>query len=127
MRAALIALLAAGCVAAQPPPEARPEPAAAASLNESVVPGSIGALVKQSPTGLVVSALRREGAAARAGLRAGDIVLSYNGVPVSTPREFNTLVIDSLPGSAARVELLRNGRRHLLEIHVREVDTMPRV
>ena len=119
MRIALLLLLAA--CAAQPPPQ--PQAAASGSL----LPGSIGVLVKRESVGVVVSAVRKDGAAAAAGVRAGDVVLRYNGAAVSSLREFNRLVIDSPPGSTARVELLRDGDVHRVEVPVRELDTMPRV
>jgi hypothetical protein len=36
-------------------------------------------------------------------------------------------VVDTPPGSVARVELLRDGERRVVEIPVRELDTVPRV
>lgn len=94
---------------------------------DSLLPGSIGVIVKRAAPGLVVAELRRDSAAYRAGLRTGDVVWSYNGVPVSTTREFNALVTDSRPGTTARLEVVRDGATYRLEIPVREVDTMPRV
>jgi S1-C subfamily serine protease len=108
----------AGCAA---PPEPAPAP------RDGLLPGSIGVALEREPSGLVVAALRADGAAAGAGVRAGDLVLRYNGTPVSTLRDFNRLVADSPPGSIARVELLRDGRLLQLEMPVRELDTMPRV
>lgn len=113
-------LLLAAC-AAQPAPEP------AAVLHASLLPGSIGVLVKRGADGLVVSAVRQDGPAARAGVRAGDVVLRYNDAAVADLREFNRRVIDSRPGSTARVELLRDGAVHRVEVPVRELDTMPRV
>jgi len=94
---------------------------------QGLLPGSIGVAVKRDTVGVVVAAVKKDGAADSAGLRAGDVVLRYNGAPVSSLREFNRLVIDSPPGSTARVELLRDGNVHQVEIPVRELDTMPRV
>jgi len=116
----LLVLLLAAC-AAQPAPEP------AALLHASLLPGSIGVLVKRGAGGLVVAAVKQDGPAARAGVRAGDVVLRYNDAAVADLREFNRRVIDSTPGSTARVELLRDGAVHRVEVPVRELDTMPRV
>jgi S1-C subfamily serine protease len=119
MKRLLPLLLATACAGAAPEPEAPPQ--------DSLLPGNIGIAVKGSPTGLVVAAVKRDGDAAAAGVRAGDVVLRYNGAPVSSLREFNRLVLGSPPGSVARVELLRDGDKRQVEVPVRELDTMPRV
>ena len=113
----LMLLLALAACAAPPGP----------APQDGLLPGSIGVALEREPSRLVVAALRENGAAAGAGVRAGDQVLRYNGTAVSTLREFNRLVADSPPGSVARVDLLRDGRLLQLEVPVRELDTMPRV
>jgi S1-C subfamily serine protease len=105
----------------------QPAPPSAAVAHASLLPGSIGVLVEREAAGIVVSAVHKESAAAKAGVRAGDVVLRYNGAPVADAREFNSRVVDSPPGSTVQVELLRDGKVHRLELPVRELDTMPRV
>jgi S1-C subfamily serine protease len=106
----LLAALLAAC--AQAPVQ---EPA------DSVVPGTIGVIVRQDGSGVVVSAVRKG-----AELRVGDVVLRYNGEAVVSPRQFYRLMVDSTPGSVARLDVLRGGTVHTLEVPVRELDTMPR-
>lgn len=118
----LLVLLLAAC-AAKPAPELEPVP----TLHASLLPGSIGVLVKRDAARLVVSAVKKDGPAARAGVRAGDVLLRYNDAAVADLREFNRRVIGSRPGTTARVELLRDGAVHRLEVRVLELDTMPRV
>jgi S1-C subfamily serine protease len=117
----ILVLLLLGACAAQPAPPS------AAVVHASLLPGSIGVLVQREAAGIVVSAVKQDSAAARAGVRAGDVVLRYNGAAVADLREFNRRVIDSPPGSTARVELLRDGAVHRVEVPVRELDTTPRV
>jgi S1-C subfamily serine protease len=105
------------------PPAAQPP---ALPSYDSVVPGSIGIMVRQERAALVVAAVRKDSAAARAGVRAGDIVLRYNGEPVAGSRHFYRLVLDSRPGSVARLEVLREGAVRAFELPVGELDTMPR-
>lgn len=97
------------------------------SNDDSVVPGSIGVIVRQQPKILVVTALRKDGPAARTGVRVGDIVLRYNGKALTSARHFYRLVLDSRPGSVARLELLRDGAVRVVEVPVEQLDTMPRV
>jgi S1-C subfamily serine protease len=88
---------------------------------DSVVPGTIGITVRQDGSAVVVSGVRRGNE-----VRVGDVVLRYNGAAVSSPRQFYRLVVDSAPGSVARLEVLREGALRVLEVPVRELDMMPR-
>jgi serine protease DegS len=97
------------------------------SNDDSLLPGSIGVVVRQEPKILVVTAVRKDGPAARTGVRVGDIVRRYNGEALTSARQFYRLVLDSRPGSLARLELLRDGAVRVLEVPVEQLDTMPRV
>ncbi len=68
--------------------------------------------------GIVVNQLHRESAAYKAGLEPGDIILSFNGTPVSDPSQFVRMVSDSAIGSTARVEVLRDARRQTIRIPI---------
>jgi S1-C subfamily serine protease len=115
---AALALLAAAC--AQPP-----APPAIADA-DAVVPGTIGVVVRSERSAVVVADVGEAGSGARSGVRVGDVVLRFNGEPVTAPRHFYRLVVDSRPGSAARLELLRDGARLAIDVPVQELDTMPR-
>jgi S1-C subfamily serine protease len=88
---------------------------------DSVVPGTIGVIVRQDGSAVVVSAVRKGNE-----VRVGDVVLRYNGEAVGSPRQFYRLMVDSAPGSVVRLDVLRGGAVHTLEVPVRELDTMPR-
>jgi S1-C subfamily serine protease len=111
-------LLLAAC--GQAPVQA-PEKAEQGAAEESVVPGTIGVTVRQDGNAVVVSAVRKGSE-----VKVGDVVLRYNGEPVASPREFYRLVVDSAPGSRARLEVLREGAARTLEVPVHELDVMPR-
>jgi S1-C subfamily serine protease len=108
-------------------PQPEPAPEVPAPKRLSLLPGSLGMLVREDKAGLVVSELKKDGAAAVSGVRAGDVVLRYNGAPAASLREFNRRVLESVPGSKVRVELLRGGKLQELEVPVLELDTSPRV
>jgi S1-C subfamily serine protease len=127
MKALGAAVLLAAAAGACAPPGAAPAPErASAPASDSVVPGTIGVLVRADTAGVVVSAVGERGPAARGGLRVGDLIVSYNGEPVSSPRQFYRLMVDSRPGSVARLEVRRDGALRELEIYVEQLDTMPR-
>lgn len=123
-------LLAAGVLAvfagcAQPEAAApRVEPAPA---EDSLVPGTIGVIVRPDPSGVIVSAVGARGPAARSGVRVGDVVVRYNGEPIRSPRQFYRLMVDSHPGSVAQLELRREGAVRILDVPVEQLDLMPRV
>ena len=82
-----------------------------------MVPGTIGVLVTRAPGGVLVTE------SLSAGLRPGDVVLRYNGEAIVDPRQFYRLVIDSRPGSVARVEVLRDGAARAVDVPVEQLDT----
>jgi len=88
----------------------------------SVVPGTIEVTVRQEGSAVVVSGVRGGGV-----VRLGDAVLRYNGQAVGSPRAFYRLVVESAPGSVARLEVLREGGVLTLEVPVRELDMTPQV
>jgi S1-C subfamily serine protease len=94
---------------------------------DSVVPGSIGVVVRQENATVIVKGVRSNSPAAAAGVRVGDIVLRLDGEPVTAQRQFYRLVLDRPPGSVVRLELLRRGAVKLLDVPVEQLDTMPRV
>lgn len=118
-RAFLLCAFAASCASQDPQPVAEP-PA------DSVVPGTIGVVVAAAGGGVVVEAMAARGSAEEAGLRVGDVVQRYNGVSVLDTRQFYRLVVDSMPGSKAELELLRDGSRVHIAVPVEETDTSPR-
>ena len=61
------------------------------------------------PRGVIVAAIERGSAADRAGLRAGDIVLNFDGQAVERSTELPRLVASAKPGATARVTVWRNG------------------
>jgi S1-C subfamily serine protease len=110
---------------------AQPEAAAPridpAPAEDSLVPGTIGIIVQPDPSGVIVTAVGARGPAARSGVRVGDVVVRYNGEPISSPRQFYRLMVDSRPGSVAQLELRREGAVHTLDVPFEQLDTMPRV
>jgi Do/DeqQ family serine protease len=61
--------------------------------------------------GALVSRMRRDSAAYDAGMRPGDIVVSFNGTSVDDAGHFLRLLADAAIGSTARLTLVREGRQ----------------
>ncbi len=65
---------------------------------------------EQQPNGVRIAQVNPNGPAARAGVRAGDIVMAVNGVAVDSPRALARTVAQLAPGTAAKLSMLRQGR-----------------
>ena len=59
--------------------------------------------------GVLVSQVYRRSPASRAGLRAGDVIVSLNGVPVTDKNQLTSRVSALLPSTLVRLKLLRQG------------------
>lgn len=63
------------------------------------------------PGGVQIVQIYRDGPAWRAGLRPGDILLSADGSPVESARQFTLEIAEEAPGSEIELVAMRNGQR----------------
>ena len=61
-------------------------------------------------SGALIVRMSRGSEAYEAGVRPGDIIVRFNGTPVSDPSQLYRLVADARIGSTAAIRVLRNGR-----------------
>ena len=66
--------------------------------------------------GAVLSQVTENSAAAKAGLRRGDIVPEFDGVAIDSAAQFRSLVASHKPGDNVKVLVLREGERTALEV-----------
>ncbi|WP_448101753.1 DegQ family serine endoprotease [Luteibacter jiangsuensis] len=78
------------------------------------LPDANGALVAQVTPG---------SGADKAGLKQGDVILSFNGTPITSSPDLPPLVGLTKPGSIAKVEILRDHKKQTVDVKVGE---MPR-
>jgi serine protease Do len=71
--------------------------------------------------GALVSMVEKDGAAARAGMRAGDVIVEYDGKAVESTRELIEMVVSTKPGTDVPVTVVRDGKRTPLEVTVEEL------
>lgn len=79
-----------------------------------------------SVSGAVVNAVERGGAAERAGVKAGDVILSFNGKPVEDFNALRNRVAESTPGSNASLVVVRDGKERSLTVRLDEAAYNPR-
>jgi serine protease Do len=68
--------------------------------------------------GALVSEISQRSDAWGAGLRAGDIIVSFNGRPVEDVSQFLRMLADSKVGTIAKLEILRESRRLQVDVPV---------
>lgn len=84
-----------------------------------VLPGyrpMIGVGLKEGETQAVLGSV--DGPAYEAGLKVGDIVVKFDGRPISTFKELQDAVLTTLPGDLVRVEVLRGTETRRFKIRV---------
>ena len=64
--------------------------------------------------GELIAGVEPDGAAAKAGIQQGDVVVTVNGQPVTPDNTLSYLVANVRPGARVPIELLRDGRRQIV-------------
>ena len=63
-----------------------------------------------SPAGALVAQVEPDSAAARAGIKAGDVIQKYNGNPIADAGQLSVHVNATAPGEKATLEIMRDGK-----------------
>jgi serine protease Do len=75
----------------------------------------------ERPMGALVSSVEPGGPAEKAGLKARDVILSYNGKPIERSAALPPLVAQTKPGSKSSLEVWRDGKKQTLSLQVDEL------
>src|SRR4051812_38347287 len=73
------------------------------------------------PMGALVSTVESGGPAEKAGLQAGDVILSFNGKKIESSSELPPLVAQTKPGAKGELEIWRGGKKQTLGVAVGEM------
>jgi serine protease Do len=72
--------------------------------------------------GAVVKTVSPGGAAAKAGLEPGDVIIAYNGKPVASRDELVQMVVATKPGTSVPVRVVRDRVEKTVNVTVDELD-----
>jgi serine protease Do len=73
-----------------------------------------------APKGVLVSDVKDEGPAAQAGLRQGDVITKYQGMPVDGPRALQRAVTQTPIGAKVQITVIRDGREQAVTATIGE-------
>jgi serine protease Do len=76
----------------------------------------------KSRAGALVSVVAPGGPAEKAGIKAGDVIVEFNGRPVTNTGDLQKSVTATKPGTSVSVKVIRNGREQSLNATVEELD-----
>jgi serine protease Do len=71
--------------------------------------------------GALIGAVEPGSPAEKGGLEVGDVILSFNGRPISRASDLPELVADTKPGVSARVDVIRHGGEKSVTVKVAEM------
>jgi serine protease Do len=76
----------------------------------------------KSRDGALVRAVSPGGAADKAGIEPGDVIVAYNGRPVKNSNELVSAVTATRPGTSVPVRVVRDGKEQTINVTVDELD-----
>ncbi len=93
-------------------------------VNVQAVTADIAAsLGMKEARGVIVSNVQEGSAAARAGIKRGDVITSINGNPVNEPNTLRNTVAATAPGTEVALTIMREGREQELRVTLGELES----
>ena len=76
----------------------------------------------EKPMGALVSGVEKDSPADKSGIKSGDIIIGFNGKPVSSSRELPGMVGQTKPGTPSKVDIWRDNKKVELAITVGKLE-----
>ena len=87
-----------------------------------VSPDEVEALSLKDRRGAIVAQVPPGGPAATAGIEAGDVIVEFNGKPVTRSDDLPQIVAATAPGTTVPVKVIREGKERTFNVRVEELD-----
>ena len=71
--------------------------------------------------GALVGSVEKDSPAEKGGLQTGDVILRFNGQPISSSADLPELVADTKPGTTASIDVFRHGAEKTLAVRIGEM------
>ncbi len=68
--------------------------------------------------GALVAQVQKDSPAEKAGLKEGDVIVEFNGIPVEDAGSFRARVASTKPGTKVKLMVMRNGERKEIEVEI---------
>lgn len=92
---------------------------------QAVTPDISGFFGLEGPRGALISEVVKGGPAEAAGIRRGDIILSFNEIPIKDSVELPAIVARTPVGEGAKVTVIRDGRERTFAVTIGEPPSRP--
>lgn len=118
-------------LAAQPVPPAQPARPVVRGLGflgvgiQEITPERAKDLKLHEETGVEVTRVRPESPAEASGLKAGDVILQFNGTKVEGMEQISRLVRETPVGKEVKVDIVRSGSPLVLTVRIGQVPGLP--
>jgi serine protease Do len=76
----------------------------------------------KSPSGVLVYEVEPGGAADKSGIKSGDLIVEFNGVPIKNTRKLQIAVSEAVVGSEVNIIIMRSGVKQELKCLITEQD-----
>ncbi|RMH61529.1 MAG: DegQ family serine endoprotease [Calditrichaeota bacterium] len=89
---------------------------------QSVSPELAKALGLEKPRGVIITSVQKDSPAEKAGLKAEDVILKFNGKDVDNSVTLSTWVAGSSPGEKVKLTILRDGDEKTITVELGELN-----
>lgn len=86
--------------------------------NSSDMANSLGF---ENNNGVIISEVPENSSAAKAGIKAGDIILSFDGHEIDNTKNLSRIVAETTIGKNAKVEIWRNNQKQIVDVIVEKM------